>query len=149
MAQYKQEIIKQLVDPKDPTIQLQQPTAQLHQEAQQQSVIHLHHGEQQKQNAGQLLQGIQPQVIQQNPTVQHHHVAHPQPSAQCQQEALPQPVAQLYQGTYQQPTTSIQQGAFLQPSVLNQSLYQSHPVSMFKLKFHNIMQLQTAHGNVL
>ncbi|XP_058230200.1 serine/threonine-protein kinase WNK2 isoform X3 [Hemibagrus wyckioides] len=129
IAQYKQEIIKQLVDPKDPTVQLQQPTAQLHQEAQQQSVIHLHHGEQQKQNAGQLLQGIQPQVIQQKPTVQHHHVAHPQPSTQCQQEALPQPVAQLYQGTYQQPTTSIQQGAFLQPSVLNQSLYQSHPPS--------------------
>ncbi|XP_047661871.1 serine/threonine-protein kinase WNK2 isoform X1 [Tachysurus fulvidraco] len=128
MAQYKQEII-QLVDPQDPTPQLQQPIAQLHQEVQQQPTIHLHHGEQQKQPACQLLQGIQPQVMQQTPTVQHQHVSHQQPSAQCHQETQSQTVAQLYQGTFQQPTTSIHQGAFLQPSVqIKQSLYQQpHP----------------------
>lgn len=140
MAQYKQEIIQQLVDPQDPTVQLhqvaqQQPIAQLPHEAQQQPAIHLHHGAQQ-QPAAQLLQGILPQGIQQKPTVQQHHVAHQQPPAQYQQEAQQQPAAQLYHGPYQQSTTSIHQGAFLQHSVqLNQSLYQqSPPVSIFILK---------------
>ncbi|XP_053083104.1 serine/threonine-protein kinase WNK2 isoform X2 [Pangasianodon hypophthalmus] len=138
VAQYKQEIIQQLVDPQDPTVQLhqvaqQQPIAQLHQEAQQQPAIHLHHGAQQQQPAAQLLQGIQPQGMQQNPTVQ-HHVAHQQPSAQRQQEVQQKPVAQLYHGTYQQSTTSIHQGAFLQPSVqLSQSLYQQTPPPTGKL----------------
>ncbi|MCJ8744187.1 hypothetical protein PDJAM_G00115590 [Pangasius djambal] len=134
VAQYKQ----QLVDPQDPIVQLhqvaqQQPIAQLHQEAQQQPAIHLHHGAQQQQPAAQLLQGIQPQGMQQNPTVQ-HHVAHQQPSAQRQQEVQQQPVAQLYHGTYQQSTTSIHRGAFLQPSVqLSQSLYQQTPPPTGKL----------------
>lgn len=139
VAQYKQDIIQQLVDPQDPKIQLhqmahQQPIAQLHQDAQQQHVIHLHHGAQQQQPAAQLLQGILPQCIQKNPTVQQHHGAHHQPSAQCQQGAQQQPVPQLYHGTYQQSTTSIHQAAFLQPSI-HQSLYQqSPPVSIFALK---------------
>ncbi|TTN83887.1 Serine/threonine-protein kinase WNK2 [Bagarius yarrelli] len=124
IAQYKQEIIQQLMDPQDQTVQLQQPIAQLHQESQQQQpALHLHHGAQQPQPAGQLLHAIQPQGIHQNHPVQQHHVAHHQSSAQ---ETQQQPVAQLYQGTNQQPVTSM---TFLQSSVhLTPSLYQhSHP----------------------
>lgn len=134
LAQYKPEIIQQIVDPQDPSVQLhqvaqqqQQPIAQLQQESQQQHAIHLHHGAQQQQPAAQLLQGIPPQGIQQNPTMQQHQVAHQQPSVQCQQDVQQQPVAQVYHGTYQQSTASIQ-GAFLQSSVqLNQGLYQQSP----------------------
>ncbi|XP_053340222.1 serine/threonine-protein kinase WNK2 isoform X1 [Clarias gariepinus] len=139
VAQFKQEIIQQFVEPQNSTVQLQQVAqqqhiAQLQQEAQQQPAIHPHHGAQQQQPAAQLLQGIQPQCMQQNPTVQQHHVVHQQPSVQCQQEAQQQAVAQLYHVPYQQSSTSIHQGAFLQTSVqLNQSLYQQSSPPTAKL----------------
>uniref|UniRef100_W5KIJ9 non-specific serine/threonine protein kinase n=1 Tax=Astyanax mexicanus TaxID=7994 RepID=W5KIJ9_ASTMX len=108
--------VAQLGAPQQPTAQFQQTGGLLHQETQQQSVIHLHPGAQ-HQPAAQLLLGIQAQPgVQSMPGAQLHLGIQQQPAAQVYQGSQQQSVAQVHQGAQQQPAAQGYQGSQQQPA---------------------------------